>query len=212
MLLRIPFIILLLLSLAGCSATYLKQSTNVSGVKKNYDNILVVARSKDKTTRIKAEQQMVADLQSRGVSAITSLAVIASDNMTTELDEEQKEKLRTRLLAEGYTGVLVTSLIDTRHYSDVISGGRSVEYVPVRYGRFSRYYGYYPVSYWEPDQVVTGTEYILESCLYDLTLTGQDNLQWVGRFKVKDPTNLVKTIERYSQELTDELMLQSLQP
>ena len=27
-------------------------------------------------------------------------------------------------------------------------------------------------------------------------------LQWVGRFQVKDPSSLTKTIEKYSQELT----------
>ena len=36
------------LLLAGCSSTYLRDSSNVSVLKKKYDKILVVAHTKDK--------------------------------------------------------------------------------------------------------------------------------------------------------------------
>ena len=55
--------------LSSCKTTYLKQSTNVSSVKKSYEKILVVSKSKDQTARIKAEQQVARDLGARGVKA-----------------------------------------------------------------------------------------------------------------------------------------------
>lgn len=209
---RISLLILALLmfSLSGCKTTYLKQSTNVSKEKKPYNKILVVSRSKDKTARIKAEDQMVKDLAARGVKASSSIEVIRTESFSKEVTEEDLDNLRKKLIADGFDGVLVTNLINAEQYQDVIPGNTTTAYYPVRYGRFGRYYSYYPATYWEPDRVETGVEYTLESCLYDITDEDGDNLQWVGRFQLKNPSSLVKTIEKYSEELTNELMDQSV--
>lgn len=196
--------------LSGCGTSYLKESTNVSQAKRSYDKILVVARAKDKIARFKFEDQVVADLAAQGVNAASSKDVIKTESFDKEVNEQDIENLRSKLVSEGYSGVVITNLINTEEYQDVISGGSSVGYYPVRYGRFGRYYGAYPVSYWEPDQVKVGVEYTLESCLYDITVDQKDNLQWVGRFKVRDPSSLVKTIEKYSGELTSALLEQSI--
>lgn len=198
--------------LSSCKTTYLKQSTNVSNVKKSYDKILVVSRSKDLSARLKTERQMVSDLGAGGVRAESSIDVIKTESFDKELTEKDLDELRKQLVAQGYDAVLITNLVDAQEYTDVVAGGTSTAYVPVRYGRFGRYYSQYPATYWEPDRVETGMEYTLESCLYDITIGQQDNLQWVGRFKVKNPSNLMTVIEKYSQELADELLVQSLTP
>lgn len=198
--------------LSSCKTTYLKQSTNVSNVKKSYDKVLIVSRSKDKTARIKAEQQLVKDLAARGVNAESSMRVIQTESFSKELTEEDLDNLRKKLIADGYDGIVITNLINTEQYQDVIPGGAGTGYYPMRYGRFGRYYGYYPVNYWEPDRIETGVEYTVESCLYDLTEEQKDNLQWIGRFKLRNPTDLMATIEKYSTELADELLAQSINP
>lgn len=198
--------------LSSCKTTYLKQSTNVSNVKKSYDKILVVSRSKDLSARLKTERQIVSDLGAGGVRAESSIDVIKTESFDKDLTEKDLDKLRKQLVAQGYDAVLITNLVDAQEYTDVVAGGTSTAYVPVQYGRFGRYYSQYPATYWEPDRVETGMEYTLESCLYDITLGQQDNLQWVGRFKVKNPSNLMTVIEKYSQELADELLAQSLTP
>ena len=203
---------LFLFVLSGCKTTYLKQSTNVSNVKKSYDKILVVSRSKDKTARIKAEQQLVRELGARGVRAESSMQVIQMESFSKEVTERDLENLRRKLVESGYTGIVITNLINAEQYQDVRPGASGTTYYPVRYRRFGRYYGYYPVSYWEPDRVETGVEYTLESCLYDLTVAQTDNLQWVGRFQVRNPSDLMETIEKYSEELANELMAQSINP
>ena len=200
------------LMVTSCKTTYLKQSTNVSNTKKAYNNILVVSRSKDKTARIKAETQMVKDLGQRGVKAASSIDVIQTESFSKELSEEDLQNLRKQLVTNGYDAILITNLINAEQYQDVVSGGASTAYMPVRYGRFGRYYSYYPATYWEPDRIETGVEYTVESCLYDLTVNQADNLQWVGRFQLRNPTDLVRTIEKYSQELSDELLAQSVNP
>lgn len=207
---------LFLLFLAGlvlqsCKSSYLNQSTNVSGQKKQYDKILVVSRTSDITTRISSEKSIVSALSQNGINAEASSNVIETKTFVTKPTVDELNEMVTRLIEQGYNGVIITNLIDSSEYTDVIPGN-SVGYgaMPVRYGRFGRYYGAYPISTWEPDRISTGVQYILESCLYDLRTKSGDNLQWVGRFKIKDPSNLSKTTDNYSRELSEALIENSI--
>ena len=206
----IPILVLCSIILSGCSTSYLKTSTNVSQTKKSYDKIVVIARAKDKTTRITFENQLANDLSAMGVNASTSIEVINTNSLDKKLSEKELEMLVNSLKSNGYDGVIVTNLIDVSQYTDITPGGVGTTYYPARYGRFGRYYRYYPVSYWEADQVEVGVEYTLESCLYDLRDEQGDNLQWIGRFQIKNPSNLIKTINKYSEELTAALIEQSI--
>lgn len=202
---------LLVFFVSSCASTYLKESSNVSKTKKKYDKILIIAKAKDKLARMKFEDQVVKDFAEQGIMAVSSMSVIKTESFAKEISDDEIQRLRDQLVQDGYSGVIITNLINTAQYTDVAPGNSGTAFVPVRYGRFGRFYGAYPVSYWEPDQVETGVLYTLESCLYDITLTDQkDNLQWVGRFQVKNPGSLVKTIEKYSKELTDALVAESI--
>lgn len=196
---------------SSCSSSYLKDSSNISNTKKHYDKILVIAKAKDKTTRFNFENQVVQDLAENGVNATSSNNIIQAENFDRELSEKEIDNLRKELIKEGYSGVIITNLLSKDQYTDVVPGSTSTAFVPVRYGRFGRYYGAYPVSYWEPDQVKVGIQYTFESCFYDITSNQNDNLQWVGRFMVKDPKSLVKTIGKYSKELTGKLLEESIE-
>jgi hypothetical protein len=198
------------LLVSGCSSTYLQNSTNVSQIKKSYDKILVVAKAKDNTTRIKFEDQVVQDFAAQGITAFSSMNVIKKESFSKELSDKEIENLRNKLVADGFSGVIITNLVNAEQYTDVVPGNTRTAYYPARYGRFGSYYRAYPVTYWEPDQVRVGVKYTLESVLYDLTVDQKDNLQWVGRFQVKDPGSLVKSIEKYSKELTETLMSESI--
>ena len=195
---------------SGCASSYLQTSSTVDGNKKSYKKILVVAKAKDKLSRIKFEDQVVKDLATSGIKAFTSMEIIRTESFHKEIAENDIEKIRLKLVEDGFDGVIITNLINVDQYTDVVSGNSGTAFVPVRYGRFGRYYGSYPVSYWEQDEVKTGVKYNLESCLYDITVNQKDNLQWIGRFQVKDPRTLVNAIEKYSKELTEALMNDSI--
>ena len=198
------------LLVSGCSSSYLQNSSNVSQIKRSYDKILVVARAKDNLSRIKFEDQVVQDFATHGITAMSSMKVIKTESFSKEVTEKDIGKLRVKLVADGFSGVIITNLISAEQYTDVIPGTTRTGYYPVSYGRFGRYYRAYPVTYWEPDQVKVGVKYTLESCLYDITIDQKDNLQWVGRFQVKDPGSLIKFIEKYSKELTEALLAENI--
>ncbi|PQB03971.1 hypothetical protein [Aureitalea marina] len=209
---KISFIALVcLLTLSGCSSKYLTSSSNVSQEKKSYDKILIVAIAKDLTSRIRFENQVVSDFATKGITAASSVDVIKKDSFDKKLTEAEIDMLRNTLKQAGFDGIIITNLIDASQYTDVIPGNTNTAYYPARYGRFGRYYSYYPVTYWEPDQVVTGVKYTLESVLYDLRVDDTDNLQWVGRFQVKDPSSISKSVSKYSYELVNALMESSIQ-
>jgi hypothetical protein len=198
--------------LAGCSSTYLRESSNVSNIKKKYDKILVVAHTKDKVARIRAEGLVVNELELRGVNAASSVDVIQTEKFSKEMSEDEIEILVSQLLDAGFSGVLITNVINTEQYKDVIPGGSNVGYQSPQYGRFGEYYSYYPATSWEPDRIETGVDYTVETCLYEITETKQDNLQWVGRFKLKNPKDIKEAIAQYSKELADALIDQSINP
>jgi hypothetical protein len=204
------YLVCILFLVTSCANPYLKNSSNVSKIKKSYDKVLVVAKAKDKVARMKFEDQVVKDLAIQGISAYSSMSMIKTESFSKEISDSELEKLKNKLVKDGYDGVIVTNLINAQQYTDVTQGSVGTAYVPVRYGRFGRYYGAYPVSYWGADEVETGVEYTLESCLYDLTVDQKENLQWVGRFQVKNPTSLMKAVEKYSGELTEALLTESI--
>lgn len=201
-----PLLVLVSLIFTGCATTYLQQSTNVSTQQKKYDKILVVHRETDKTVRIALENQIVNDLKAKGVNAASSIQAIKTVSFDKELTEAQLDQLVDTLLQQGYTGVIVTNLLDASQYTQVTPGAT----YPAYYGGWNTYWDYYPMYQRQPDRVTTGVEYILESCLFDITDTQGDNLQWVGRFKLRDPSDLQKVTAKYSAELIEALMASSI--
>jgi hypothetical protein len=200
------------LLLVGCGSSYLRESTNVSNIKKKYDKILVVAHTKDKVARIRAEGLVVNELAIRGIVAESSVDAIKTERFSEEMTDKEIESLISQLLDAGFSGVIITNVINTEEYTDVIPGSSNVGYHPEQYGRFGRYYSYYPATSWEPDRIETGVNYTVESCLYDLTVAMENNLQWVGRFKLKNPSDLTEAIAKYSKELADALLEQNIIP
>lgn len=206
---RFAVILLFTFSLVGCSS-YLTSSENVGKTKKTYEKILVLGRSKDNTTRLKFENQVVEQLQANGVNAVASYTIDGTKDVNREFSESQVQNVKKKLVSAGFDGAIITNLINSEEYTDVIPGNSSTTYIPARYGRFGRYYAYYPVTTWEPDQLKTGIKYVLESNLYNIKTENGDNLQWVGRFELKDPTSLERTSANYSKELVGALLKQSI--
>ncbi len=201
--------ILVMVVVSSCKTTYMTHSANFSGQKKQYDKILVVVRQKDKTIRIALENQITSDLKANGVEAASSIQAIQTESFDKQLTLEQLDELRSDLLQTGYSGVIVTNLIDTSQYTQVTTTAAYPTWGGYYWG-WGAYYGYYPAGYWGTDRIQTGVDYVLESCLFDIREEGGNDLEWVGRFKIRDPSDLEKTMSKYSAELTEALMASSI--
>ena len=193
----------------GCSS-YLTSSQNVSNTKRSYDKVLVVGRSKDNTTRLKFENRVVEQLKAKGINAVASYDIDGTKDLDRKFSQNQVQNVKKKLVSAGFDGVIITNLINAEEYTDVIPGNSSTMMIPSGYGRFGRYYAYYPMTAWEPDQLVSGMKYVFESSLYNIKENNGDNLQWIGRFELKDPSSIEKTSANYAKELVSALIDQSI--
>jgi hypothetical protein len=209
---NIFFLSIFSMLLLGCSTSYLTQSRNVANSKRSYHKIAVIGVSKSYLARTQFEEEVVAKLTASGVHAIPSIRSGISISMDQALSAKQTEAINRQLLAAGYDGALVTNLINTTEYTDVIPGTGYIGFYPVRYGRFGRYTAFYTIPYWEPDRMISGTRYVLETCLYALDNGQEDNLQWVGMFELKNPRNLNTVTIKYAAELSEVLLRESIIP
>lgn len=205
-------LIALIMVLASCGTSYLKTSENVSKEKNVYSKVVVVGRISDQTSRIKFENEVVRFLGEQGVNAIPSHQVPLTRTIKESYTESEIQSLEGALLQQGFDGSIVTNFLDSSQYQEVVPGNSNTYYYPRVIGRFGRGYGYYPMSTWQPDQIEVGVKYSFQSALYKLGSDKAENLQWIGKFEVKDPYNIDAVVSDYAAELVQALMEQSIQP
>lgn len=204
-------LLVFVLILTSCGSSFLKNYENISKTKKSYNKIIVIGRSSDQISRIKFEDNVVNHLKEEGVEAVASYKIDITKNIQKDFSEAEVNAIEKELLAKGIDGSIITNFINSEKYQEVIPGNSSTNYYPVRYGRFGRAWGYYPISTWEPDQIQVGVKYLFETSFYKLNENDEDNLQWLGRFEVKDPSDLNKIATKYAKELVTKLVKESIE-
>lgn len=143
------------------------------------NKILVVAHLRNEADRRATEDKMAAYLNGKGVVSYTFL--------TKEVKEEEKEKVRAKLKAEGYDGVVVMRLLDV---------DKDVQYVPGTISTYPTYYrgfyGYYYNSFnrfYDPGYYQTTKTYLVEMNIYSLK---QDKLIYSAVTSTANPENVDK--------------------
>lgn len=201
--------ILLIFCLTSCGS-YLTDFENVSKSKNNYEKIVIVAKTTDEILRMKFENEMVQHFDEKGIKAVASYTLNEMKDVTRKLSENESVLIEKKLVSMGYDGCIVTSFIDSKEYEQVVPGNSSTYYYPTQFGRFGRGYSYYPVTNWQPDRIEKGVKYIFESNLYLLNDSTENNLQWIGRFEVKDPKNVSQVTKEYTNDLVNILLKESI--
>ena len=201
----------LLLIISGCGSMYMTKSQTVVKGKKSYDKILVIARGKNEISRSIFEQDVARNLDGLGIDGVAyhkeSGIKVPVD---IELTEAQIEDLRQQVIEMNFDGVIITHLVNTEKYKELIPTGVYPSTDPNYYGQWGYYWIYYPALDWASGYSVEGTTLELESALYDIRATDGNNLQWLGRFKLEDPKDLQKTTSNYAKELVTALKEESI--
>lgn len=204
----------LLLLLAGfvltaCSS-YLAHSENVSKTKKPYAKVFVLAWSQNDIARALFERDVVEALGKKGITGVRSLDSGIDLPTDHKPSESEAKAVGDALRAQGYDGVLVTHLVDTEAYREVLPESFSPGFYPSYSMQFGGYLGYFPANAWQPERMVTGTRFVFETALYDLRSQRAENLQWIGYFVLEDPTDIRETTARYAKELAISLRQSSI--
>jgi hypothetical protein len=191
------------------------KSDNVSTIKDN--NFLVVARTDNNQARAAFENEIVKQMEAKGYKATTSISKFGTMKPNDPKSEESQQKLQELLKAEGFDGVVLTVMKDyqeeTRVQSDggYYAGGNYYGYYPRYYGGFYGYF-YNPISYhtqgvYVPETTTTSTSrlYILETTVYNLKESGENQLVAVVTSQIDNPQSASTAAAEYVKKITASL-------
>ncbi|MEL6306197.1 MAG: hypothetical protein AAGL29_13160 [Bacteroidota bacterium] len=188
-------------------------SHTVGNEMKTYSKVLVVVKTKDVARRVGLEDDIVMRLKKEDIIAVPSHLRLDQKTLNTKAkDQKAIELFVSKLKENGFEGILVTSLVDAKESVTYNAAEYRTTTVPVRYGRFGRYYSTARVGVYEPATVEKHQNFILESLLYDLRESSKQNsLHWIGKLKVTDPKSFEKTSSKYAKTLVKRITKEAIQ-
>ncbi|NRA93683.1 MAG: hypothetical protein HRU26_13575 [Psychroserpens sp.] len=213
------FIVLLaFVTLQNCSSVKVLdswKSDNVADVKDN--NFLVVARTNNNQARIAFENEIVAQMESKGYNATASFSKFGTLSPNAKKSEDHESKMRALLKSEGFDAVVLTVMKDLQEETRIqqdggyYAGGNYYGYYPRYYGGFYGYF-YNPVAYhtmgtYVPETTTTYTSrlYVLETTVYDLTLEGENQLVAVITSQIDNPSTATGAAQEYVKKIAASL-------
>ena len=178
------------LGIAACASTRIVESWKAPGAGPlRLKKVLAVAILKNQGLRQNAEDALKGNLKS--VQAVQSYTMFDLGDLANQ------EKAKERLRQEGFDGVVVLRLTQSRQELSWTS------YPTAPVDTFWGYYGsYYPAMDMRVDTVV-----MVEIKIYSLT---EDKLVWAGVSETFNPTNSVGLINEIAVEAGKELRRQGL--
>ncbi|WP_299112215.1 hypothetical protein [uncultured Winogradskyella sp.] len=214
----ILFCFITLLVFQNCSSVKVLdswKSDTVSDVKNR--NFLVVARSTNKQARLAFENEIVKQMASKGYKATASYAKFGDMKPNEKPSESNKEQIKKLLEAEGFDGVVLTVMKDYLEETRVekeggyYEGGNYYGYYPRYYGGFYTYYRH-PMSMttlgnYVPETINTSTSkiYILETTVYDLKATDNNQLVAIVTSKLDNPESASEAASAYVKKVAASL-------
>lgn len=207
--------LMLILLSSGCSSVKVLNSwkaDNADSIKDN--NFIVIARTANTQARIAFENEIVKQLTESGMKATASFTKFPKLNPDQEISEERKSEIIAILENEGFNAAVLTVVKDVQELTETTqdggyyAGGNYYGYYPRYYGGF---YGYYhnPMSFstlgnYVPSTLTTTTShnYILETVIYNLDETDENQLVAVVTSKLEDPQNAGDAAEQYVRAIT----------
>jgi hypothetical protein len=175
-------------------------------------NVLVIARTANDNARYTFEREIADALRERGIKASESYHLAPKIYPNREMSEERLAFIKSIMESEGYNAVVLTVIKDKKETvrtssSGIYMGASYSSYYPGYYGGFYNYYSY-PYAYgtyynsfggYIPTSTSTSvsTEYVLETVVYNLEKSGDNQLVAVVTSSLDDPKESHKTAEKY---------------
>jgi len=194
---------LVALVLTNCSSVQVLdawKSDTIGDLKNN--TFLVVSRTQNKQARIALEDEIVNKMTAQGYKATASYTKFPTLKPNDKEDNDPAV-LRQKLEKEGFDGIVLTALKDykeeerTTTSGGYYAGGNYRGYYPRYYGGFYGYY-YHPYAYssygnYVPATSTTSTAqiYIVETTIYDLTASDDNQLIAVVTSQIDDPQSVM---------------------
>ncbi|MBX0334171.1 hypothetical protein K3G39_13085 [Pontibacter sp. HSC-14F20] len=199
-------LLLLLTGIAGCtSSTQIMGSWKSSDIEaQNYRRVVVAALTDNLLARQEVENDLQAQLQTRGIQATRSIDLFPPS--ATAKASPDVNLLIERIKADGHDAILTAALVDEQTETRYVPG--NMGYRPVTrfmwYGSFRGYYTYWYPTLYDPGYYTEDKVYYLETNLYDINT---DRLVWSAQSKSHSPRSLRKAASKFA-ELTIQKMIE----
>ncbi len=170
---------------------------------KKINKIAVIAVTKDNAARQLVENRIVNDLKDYGIDAISGLSFLPPNASDSDWETANIAK---KLIELDVDGAISVTLLDTKDKTEFVPG-QSYMY-PNGYYRYGRYiYSSYSNIY-SPGYYDQQTEYIIESKLYDVTITSnkENALLWLGQSSLISPSSINDAAKTYGDNLVGYLI------
>ena len=203
---------------SGCSSVKVIdswKSDNISTIKDN--NFIVVARANNLQAQIAFENEIVKQMKSNGYQATASYSKFGEMKPNEPELESDKEKFKKILELEGFNAVILTVMKDYQEETRLekeggyYTGGNYYGYYPKYYSSFYPYY-YNPISYHSMGNYVEETYttnvsklYILETTIYNLDESEENQLVAVITSKIDNPETASGAAKGYVKEISKKL-------
>jgi hypothetical protein len=191
------------------------KSDRISTIKDN--NFLVVARANNLQAQIAFENEIVKQMKSNGYQATASYSKFGEMKPNEPELESDKEKFKKILELEGFNAVILTVMKDYQEETRLekeggyYTGGNYYGYYPRYYSGFYPYY-YNPISYHSMGNYVEETYttnvsklYILETTIYNLDESEENQLVAVITSKIDNPETASGAAKEYVKEISKKL-------
>lgn len=203
---------------SGCSSVKVIdswKSDSISTIKDN--NFIVVARANNLQAQIAFENEIVKQMKSNGYQATASYSKFGEMKPNEPELESDKEKFKKILELEGFNAVILTVMKDYQEETRLekeggyYTGGNYYGYYPRYYSSFYPYY-YNPISYHSMGNYVEETYttnvsklYILETTIYNLDESEENQLVAVITSKIDNPETASSAAKGYVKEISKKL-------
>jgi hypothetical protein len=191
------------------------KSDSISTIKDN--NFIVVARANNLQAQIAFENEIVKQMKSNGYQATASYSKFGEMKPNEPELESDKEKFKKILELEGFNAVILTVMKDYQEETRLekeggyYTGGNYYGYYPRYYSSFYPYY-YNPISYHSMGNYVEETYttnvsklYILETTIYNLDESEENQLVAVITSKIDNPETASGAAKEYVKEISKKL-------
>ncbi len=188
-------LIFLILLVTACATTRITGEWRDDSYTRPLSKILVIGLSASTVFRRVYEDQLVAQLEAHGVTAVSGAAVLPDGA------EASQEKIREAMAGKGFDTVLVTRLIDVETQKTYVSTADYIVPPPYYRNFYDYYYRARPVVY-RHDYMVTDTIATLETTVYETT---GNRLVWVVTSESFNPQRANDLAAELSQFIVDKL-------
>ncbi len=211
---KILSILTLIVMVTSCSTVRVVSTWNHSKeLNLNDKRIMVISKTDDNVVRSQFESDLVNKLREHGLNSMESLTVFPKIDTEVKLNENEVQKIVEDLKNKGVDIIILNTLKDTQEYTrtETTGGGYSTLYFPTYFrgpnGTFYRYYNSIHVKS-EPESTIThtGKKYILETVIYDLTKTDNEQLISVITTEIDNPKSLGTISKDFSKQIIKKLI------